>query len=504
MVGLQGTVVEQRQPAPVSVVLALPDTTPTPFVTPPSQVPSGNAQTRSASTTNVSSELIVPGDLRSARFSDAGFYTVDGGGRNDSALHKLTDGLAFSDGSPFFALEDEGLADARYSSFQYPCNAHREPKPDGPGVTIWLPDIPRMTQNPLQCPVRCNLVTGKDAVVQADAVLVDSAGFLTKDVLVYDWTRNPLRKILIGWNIENIEGRRKRLRKYYAHRYIGRDYEESWWDNFNLSVSYPLGSDIPLNYFNWGICRDRVTNAGVVHHANDRTAKKAGRAAVYIASNCEFTSHWRDGVVAKLREYFPVHGYGKCMKTHTLKNAPWCRARSASSEKIRQRLEEEERRKTKIGLTQKACVVSEYPFSLVIENSASIDYVTEKLYEPLVLGAIPVYLGAPNVENFVPTSHSIIKMSDFPSLASLARYLDCLLRRPQDLEVYLKWKTRPVFRSWRVFSRAYPPLCTACMRIKDGLLNRRRRPKFTPFVFAENRGSQAPLQYCFKHATAGG
>jgi len=38
--------------------------------------------------------------------------------------------------------------------------------------------------------------------------------------------------------------------------------------------------------------------------------------------------------------------------------------------------------------------------------------VTEKLYDALFAGTVPVYKGAPNVENFVPP-HALIKVDDF-------------------------------------------------------------------------------------------
>lgn len=39
-----------------------------------------------------------------------------------------------------------------------------------------------------------------------------------------------------------------------------------------------------------------------------------------------------------------------------------------------------------------------YKFTLSIENSACDDYITEKLWRPLIVGSIPIYLGSPKVQ----------------------------------------------------------------------------------------------------------
>jgi hypothetical protein len=44
------------------------------------------------------------------------------------------------------------------------------------------------------------------------------------------------------------------------------------------------------------------------------------------------------------------------------------------------------------------------------ENSISADYVTEKLFEAFAGGCVPVYLGAPNIEAFLPDPDAIVDM----------------------------------------------------------------------------------------------
>ncbi|CAF2941354.1 unnamed protein product [Rotaria sp. Silwood2] len=50
----------------------------------------------------------------------------------------------------------------------------------------------------------------------------------------------------------------------------------------------------------------------------------------------------------------------------------------------------------------KLTLSSEYLFTIAIENSLGYDYITEKLWHPLIAGSVPIYLGAPNVEDWLP------------------------------------------------------------------------------------------------------
>lgn len=42
--------------------------------------------------------------------------------------------------------------------------------------------------------------------------------------------------------------------------------------------------------------------------------------------------------------------------------------------------------------------VGHYKFTIAIENSVCIDYITEKLWRPLIVGSVPIYLGSPTIK----------------------------------------------------------------------------------------------------------
>ena len=73
------------------------------------------------------------------------------------------------------------------------------------------------------------------------------------------------------------------------------------------------------------------------------------------------------------------------------------------------------------------------------------DYVTEKFYIPLMAGAVPVYLGAPNIEDFAPDPHSYIDVQAFESPEALALKLLHLAADPLEFAQMHAWRERP----WR-------------------------------------------------------
>lgn len=70
----------------------------------------------------------------------------------------------------------------------------------------------------------------------------------------------------------------------------------------------------------------------------------------------------------------------------------------------------------------KVKMLSEYLFSLAIENQLDLGYVTEKLFDIIAAGCIPVYLGATDVSMFIPKS-CYIDYRDFWSETELMSHL---------------------------------------------------------------------------------
>jgi alpha-1,3-fucosyltransferase 10 len=106
-------------------------------------------------------------------------------------------------------------------------------------------------------------------------------------------------------------------------------------------------------------------------------------AIAYVNSNCGAVSGrskiMRD-LLALTGSKVPVHSYGNC--DH---NKAW-----------------------PAGNPNKRQLFSKYKFCVTMENSLAHDYVTEKLWDGLAAGCVPVYLGSPSALKMAPDASGII------------------------------------------------------------------------------------------------
>ncbi|XP_058480777.1 4-galactosyl-N-acetylglucosaminide 3-alpha-L-fucosyltransferase 9-like [Solea solea] len=93
-------------------------------------------------------------------------------------------------------------------------------------------------------------------------------------------------------------------------------------------------------------------------------------------------------------------------------------------------------------------IVSRCKFYLAFENSVHKDYISDKLYRPMVLGALPVTLGPTrqNYEDHVP-GDSFIHVDDFPTAKQLADRLLYLHRNDTEYMKYFEWTKKYKIKS---------------------------------------------------------
>ena len=67
--------------------------------------------------------------------------------------------------------------------------------------------------------------------------------------------------------------------------------------------------------------------------------------------------------------------------------------------------------------------LSNYMYTIVIENISAENYFTEKIIDPMLLGTVPIYWGCPNIEHFF-IKQGILTFGDINGFDKLLNKLD--------------------------------------------------------------------------------
>jgi hypothetical protein len=207
----------------------------------------------------------------------------------------------------------------------------------------------------------------------------------------------------------------------------------SFMRQFDICMSFRRSSDIPMLYFH----PEQIELLRTPPKPKFRPAP-----AVYFASN-DFALNNRYELIRELMRYIEIDSYGKSQNNR--------------------KLEQDTGRMTKLD------VISGYKFYLAFENSNAVDYVSEKMFDGLIAGTVPVYLGAPNIDDYLPGRNCLIKVQDFSGPRELAQHLIWLSTDQAAYEEYLAWKREPVRQSFLdlVSPGNTPTLRRLCYKIAE-------------------------------------
>ncbi len=213
---------------------------------------------------------------------------------------------------------------------------------------------------------------------------------------------------------------------------IHRPYQD-FLDQFDLTMSYKTDSDIfkPLL-------------PSLTELRNPPLPKQPGKLISFFASNwIEYSG--RTGYAVRLMRHLEMDCFGKCLNNRSIINDQWTETKMA--------------------------IIANYRFNLAFENAIDTDYVTEKFYEPLIAGTVPVYLGAPNIEDFAPGGHCYIDARDFKGPKELAWYLHYLEQNEDAYGQYLEWKEKPFRRRFLDLAARVEkdPFTRLCVKVQERL-----------------------------------
>mmetsp|Transcript_48262 Transcript_48262/g.80227 ORF Transcript_48262/g.80227 Transcript_48262/m.80227 type:complete len:676 (-) Transcript_48262:40-2067(-) len=215
---------------------------------------------------------------------------------------------------------------------------------------------------------------------------------------------------------------------------------------FDWFTSYEAQSDLPVAY----------TRCGALPTPSAIPSKEFLVAA--FISNCELFSG-RLKFLSELMQHIKVFSFGKCLNNispeETDNKFPECKDLGDKSKK-------------------KICIMKRFFFALAFENVILPQYVTEKLYEPYSAGTVPVYRGAPDVDDYAPGDHSFVQVQRFSGPESLATYLTYLSTNRTAYDEYFTWMHGPVREKYQYlhnhFCTWYMYRCRVCMHYARNVL----------------------------------
>lgn len=198
---------------------------------------------------------------------------------------------------------------------------------------------------------------------------------------------------------------------------------------FDLTATYRRDADVVLEHF--------AHEEWLPFEPPPLQSVREDAPAVYITSSAVDRSG-RTDYVRELMRHLPVDSFGQSLNN-----------RSFAGDR---------------GRGTKLDTIARYRFTLAFENSIAPDYVTEKFYDPLLVGSVPVYLGAPNVAEHAPGAGSYIDVSEFGGPAALAQHLLRVAADEDGYASYLAWRSQPLDPRFvaRAEAQREPPLCRLC------------------------------------------
>lgn len=202
---------------------------------------------------------------------------------------------------------------------------------------------------------------------------------------------------------------------------------------FDYWISYHQDADVVQSYYKYDYIK-------LLHQPVNIESKQKD---VCMLISSQFNNSHRQEYLQSLMQHLQIDSYGKLFNN--------------------KQLEEDTGRDSKLALYK------QYKFVIAFENACATDYVTEKFFDPLISGAVPVYLGAPNIDDFTPGEHCFINVNDYPSPKELADYITKCCNDPKEYQSFFQWKQKELLPSFieKAQIQKTPPFIRLCELLEN-------------------------------------
>ncbi|KAG9450991.1 hypothetical protein H6P81_010956 [Aristolochia fimbriata] len=226
-----------------------------------------------------------------------------------------------------------------------------------------------------------------------------------------------------------------------SHYYAENNIDMARRRGYDIVMTTSLSSDVPVGYFSWA-------EYDIMAPMTPKTEKS--HAAAFI-SNCGARNFRLEVLVLLEKMNVPIDSYGGCHRNRD-------------------------------GRVDKVETLKSYKFSLAFENSNEEDYVTEKFFQSLVAGTIPVVVGAPNIQDFAPSLHSVLHIKELSDVGPVAKKMKYLAGNPEAFNNSLRWKYEGPSDSFKalVDMAAVHSSCRLCIFLATKIREREERSQSRP------------------------
>lgn len=269
-----------------------------------------------------------------------------------------------------------------------------------------------------ELPAGCRITTDCTLLKQADAVVFHLPDLM--EALKDDEIEKPEGQLWVAWSLEC------EVNYPWMER-------EDIRDLFDLWMGYHTGDDIAYGYCKydyWEKLRQPL-----------KQLPDQNKTCVFISS--PYNESHRQEYLCELMRYAAIDSYGA-----------FCNNRKLDIDAGRETLLE---------------VIKDYKFVIAFENAIATDYVTEKFYNPLVAGTVPVYLGAPNVQDFAPGENCFVDVSLYESPQALAEFIDHCYEDHSFYCRFFEWRGKPLLKGYmeRAERERGNPIVRLCLKLQQ-------------------------------------
>ncbi|KAL5221372.1 hypothetical protein ABZP36_026085 [Zizania latifolia] len=225
-----------------------------------------------------------------------------------------------------------------------------------------------------------------------------------------------------------------------SHYYSENNIDVARGRGYKIVMTTSLSSDIPVGYFSWA-------EYDIMALVPPKTEEAL--AAAFI-SNCGAHNFRLQALEILENLDVKIDSYGSCHRNRD-------------------------------GKVDKVETLKRYKFSLAFENSNEEDYVTEKFFQSLVTGAIPVVIGAPNIQEFSPREGAILHIKELDDVPTVAKTMKHIASNHEAFNQSLRWKYDGPSDSFKALidMAAVHSSCRLCIHVATEIREKEERtPKF--------------------------